>query len=411
MPRLSRLQRLVYGLVTAGGLLVIAELLARGAWGQPPEPELLARVARCTLQEEAGRSFMTCGRTEGGADVPAKGARPRVVVLGGSSVNDPFKADPHDNFPEHLGARLAEVEVVNLGVAGMSVAGVSWLLSQIDPLKPDLVVIYEGHNDYAQTLFQGRITGTRLWMVDANRLLARSWIFALLARREQGVDLWRNKAATPSATGGPTPPAVCFSFTPSERRGTIPVTDDIALRIRDDLTARYRDDLVTAVAESPAPVVLSTLLRNPEYPPSGSLVTDRPYCAAALPCLGHPAVTDHGALVDFAKAACGEEASITAWVESRAAAEAGDKAGAEAAFDRSLALDAAPLRAPREADTIIREVAADRGTALVDLGQVIGPMPPAELFTDTLHPSSLGAARIAEALEPIVREKLGIAAR
>lgn len=384
----------------------MVELGARAVLGRPPEPELLARVARCAIKEDGARSFMVCGRGEGEADLPAKGDRPRVVVLGGSSVNDPFKADPHDNFPEHLGRRMSDVEVINLGVAGMSLAGVGWLLKQMGPVDPDLVVVYEGHNDYAQTLFQGGIQGTRLWMVNVHRLLSGSWIFAGLARREHGVDLVRARITPSVNMGGLAPPPVCATLGPSPRRGTLPVTDDVAIRVREEVTRRYRDDLRTVVATSPAPVVLSTLLRNPDYPPSGVLVTEHPTCTGALTCLGHPDVQDHGALVEFAKQACGPDSAITAWVASRAAYEAGDLAGARVAFDRSLDLDAAPLRAPRIADDVVREVAAETGAALLDLADVIGPMPDPSLFTDTLHPSTSGAARIAEVLEPVVRKEL-----
>lgn len=86
----------------------------------------------------------------------------------------------------------------------------------------------------------------------------------------------------------------------------------------------------------------------------------------------------------------------------RAAAD-GDTAEALRQWRASLAQDPLPIRAPLEADDVIR---ASSGAQVVDLAEQVGPLPRAELFTDVLHPSELGALRIAQALEPTLRAQL-----
>ena len=84
------------------------------------------------------------------------------------------------------------------------------------------------------------------------------------------------------------------------------------------------------------------------------------------------------------------------------AVEEGRTADAEEALRRALALDPLPLRAPAEADDIIRAVAAQTGASLVDLEADVGLLPPAAWFTDPLHLSPEGADAVAARLAPAV---------
>lgn len=411
----STLRKLGYGLFTAGAALLFVELLAHRTLGDPPELDAVRRVALCSLREEGGRAWMECATTERDlfAVPTAKGARPRVAVLGGSSVRDPFKPTPGDDFPDHLQRRLPEVEVLNVGKAGMSMSGVAWLAGQLEALEPDLVVLYEGHNDYAQTVFRGAIRGARPWLLPVQRILSASWIYAWLAGTELGSDPTPapRKPGVPGALDPHRPP-LCDTVlaSPSARRGVLVVQDDTALRVRDQVTARYRDDLRTAIRSSPAPVVVSTLLRNFDYPPQGVLAEDDGACTMALPCLTHEALGDWDARATYSARVCGEDAAVTLWLRAHALAEAGKTAEATETWRRSLAADPVPLRAPYEADVLVRQAAAEEGARLLDLEPIAGAMPPGRLFTDTLHPSTEGAALIAATLEPVVREALGLPA-
>ena len=94
----------------------------------------------------------------------------RVVVLGGSSVQGwPWRADGVA-FPELLGEALEqqhpglEVDVVNAGVGTYSSFQLVEMAWQMTALRPDVVVIYTGHNDrgyyfFGQEFLDGVNTG------------------------------------------------------------------------------------------------------------------------------------------------------------------------------------------------------------------------------------------------------------
>ncbi|NOY24834.1 MAG: hypothetical protein GXP62_03085 [Oligoflexia bacterium] len=165
-------------------LLLLIEGLPRLLWGEPPSYDMMVRVFEVQLVVADGRAGLSA-ESPGAASptVPvAHGARPRVVVLGGSSVVEPGPRA----FPNQLADLAPDLEIINLGAHGIAAANLIVLASQIDVLKPDLVVVYTGHNDYSQDVFRGAIAGTRLWMVPWYRLASRSWLHSWLAVRVRG---------------------------------------------------------------------------------------------------------------------------------------------------------------------------------------------------------------------------------
>src|SRR5262245_29550886 len=91
------------------------------------------------------------GAAEFLADKPATGFR--VFVLGESSVHG-FPYGPAYAFPALLQTRLAAalpgrvVEVVNAGVAGIASWHVRRIADELTAYRPDVVLVYTGHNDY-----------------------------------------------------------------------------------------------------------------------------------------------------------------------------------------------------------------------------------------------------------------------
>ena len=384
------------------GLFVFAEILARVMFIPPPGSDLERRVAQCEIRTEEGRSWMEC--STGDRTEIAHDERPRVVVLGGSSVRDPFKPVPGNDFPDKLQELLPSVQVINLGKPGISAAGVAWNASQLDSIDPALVVIYTAHNDYSQTVFQGAVRGTRLWLVPVIQFLNHSTLFRKLNETARGSDLKPDLEpvrVTRPESGLWHHPACRRQ---SDRRGTLTTTDDTALERRDEVDSRFTHDLATAIDASPAPVIVTTVLRNHDYPPQGELTQRGSGCEQALRCLQHAVEGEHADLAAYGQQLCGEESATTLWLASHAAT---DPAEAEALWARSLAADPLPLRAPLHADDIIATVAEETGATLVDLRPAFGTMPTHRWFTDTLHLSEEGAQKVAETLAPTVSERLG----
>jgi hypothetical protein len=90
-------------------------------------------------------------------DVPDKGERRRVILLGGSNTQ---------GFPERVLEALLNAadpapgwEVVNLGRAGYGSERVSILAEQALALDPDVMVIYTGHNEFMERGFALELRG------------------------------------------------------------------------------------------------------------------------------------------------------------------------------------------------------------------------------------------------------------
>lgn len=366
--------KLSIGFAVAALLLLGVEGVAHLALGPPPPYDQVVRVSACQLDTAADRWTFDCPaqrvHREGAL---ARDGRPRVVFLGGSSMVVPWDAA----VPDLVGRLLPGVEVVSLAAPGLAVAQLAVLASRMAPLAPDLVVVYAGHNDYSQDVFRGRVQATRLALLPVYGLLARSWIHGALARSPRG--------------------------TARHARQGIGTTDRTALDLAPAIRDRLREDLETLVAAAPAPVLLSTLLRNPDGPPTGVLADGDSACVRQLAEIIALPPGPRG--VARARSLC-PDTSILAWVEARAHRHEGDLPAARAAFARSLRLDPLPLRAPLEADDVIRDVARRRGDRLLDLEAAVGPFPEGDWFVDAIHLSEPGAAAVAAIFAPQIQGAL-----
>lgn len=80
----------------------------------------------------------------------------RLAVLGASTVMGAYAAENEQTFPAQLEQRLRKqfpdrkIEVVNAGIAGMGLDEQRRMLeTRVATLKPDLVIVYPGFNDFA----------------------------------------------------------------------------------------------------------------------------------------------------------------------------------------------------------------------------------------------------------------------
>lgn len=388
-------RRILYGLLTALLLFSAVEASMYTLYGAPDLPLELALVGLARLEREAdpggrGAAGRVCLRHDWDARLdlcyPAKGPRRRVLVFGESSVRRGPGEGSENDFPVWLARGMPEVEVLNLGSPGQNSAGVAGLVAAAAPLEPDLVVLYLGHNDFAQVVFHGDVRTPWLWQVPALSLLAQSHTYAglraaLLPDRGPRTDLHANSQLVPTA-------------------------DRTAIDRAPDILSRYEEALRAAVRDSPAPVLISTLIRNADKPPTGVYTPDAA-CAAMVDRLMQTGMNAEPAEV---AAACGDS-SVGAWIEARQALQRGQPEVAAGRFAASLRLDALPLRAPMESDDIIRQIAADTeipaGRAgLIDLAPAFGPTPRNDFFIDILHPSVEGAQRVAATMIPPIRAAL-----
>ena len=129
-----------------------------------------------------------------------------------------------------------------------------------------------------------------------------------------------------------------------------------------------------------------------------------PACEGTLPHLGIDGSSARGKW-ELAQRDC-PGTSIAHWWAAQAYADAGQREQAVEAWYASLLTDPVPLRAPPDADRVIRDVAAETGATLVDLEQQLGPVADGRYFVDTLHLSSAGAEAVATAPVPHIQAVL-----
>ncbi|MGA8265429.1 MAG: GDSL-type esterase/lipase family protein [Ignavibacteriaceae bacterium] len=119
------------------------------------------------LNKNIGRKYFTSGAfnpttSEDEFDIHKKSDAFRVFVLGGSSAEG-FPYSPMGSFPRYIRRRLelvypnTQIEVVNLGMTAVNSYTLLDLLQGVLNQKPDLILIYAGHNEYYGALGVGSV--------------------------------------------------------------------------------------------------------------------------------------------------------------------------------------------------------------------------------------------------------------
>lgn len=108
-----------------------------------------------------GQGFASAGRLEFNVEPTKAPGSFRIIVLGGSTVEGHGAETPLDNLPSRLDAILAALpppaghdryEVINAGVGGYtSGEEYLYLVTELVRLAPDLVIVYDGWNDFGKT--------------------------------------------------------------------------------------------------------------------------------------------------------------------------------------------------------------------------------------------------------------------
>ncbi len=353
-------------------LLAAAEVALRRWWPEgAPAPLTIAAIeprgARIANPALATRWF------RGEAEPPTAPLEPfapdardgglRLVVLGESSAqgfpfprNAMFSRVVRDALDDRLGA--GRVQVINFGIAATNSYAVLDLVPDVLALAPDAVLIYAGHNEYYGA--DGVASTTSMGLPPA------------LVRTAMQVRRYRLGAALDAAIRRlrPQPAATELAASPSMMER---VAGERAIPLESALfsagVAQYRGNLSRAVGtlrQAGVPVLVGTLASNER---------DQP------PFAGNPR----------------EGPAWQAYVAGQRAWAAGDSATARAAFGRARDADVVRFRAPSAFNAVIREVAQATGAVVVPVAEAFaaaapGGSPGRELFTEHVHPTSLGYA-------------------
>ncbi len=442
---LGRLGLALLGLAAGALCLVAAEglLAALGAGGGPPgydpfagfsaavplfEPargaetgEALLRVSPARLAAGAPGALAAQGRSFR-ARKPAGGFR--VFVVGGSAAAG-FPHGAELSFSGWLERRLTAalpglpIEVVNAAVAGYSSRRVLVAAREIAGYEPDLVVVYSGHNEWAERRYYSRLIemdprlfrlrerliGTRLFRVLSHGLPARPRVSpeaALERYLAEEQEEFREMFGV-------------FS----ERAGGSRYATAEELAQRDALYRINLEEIVRSARGAGAKVALLTLSQN--------LSDWWPGASAHRPDLSAEERGRWQALVDRGReaAAAGDCAAALARFAEALAIDAGhaelhfrvarcqhargELVGARAHYRRASDLDQVPHGAPTRFNDLLRELAAERDLLLVDVeallerasgDRLVGD----DLFIEFAHLNPRAHQLVAAALAAALRE-------
>jgi len=342
----------------------------------------------------------------------------RIFVLGGSSAQG-FPWGGQLAFTSLLGAALQEswpdrtIEAVNAAAMSYGSHRLRILASELAGYQPDLFIVFGGHNEFVERRFYERILDRPAQLDAVRAQLYRSRVFSLmtdlLERAPDEVD-----KAEPEA--GSTGELLGLDV---QREYSV----DVAVAERVEVERHFDENLRAIVAiarEAGARVVLCTVPSNiREWVPNQSLFDDEVsfderQSALALLDDAREALERgdaEAALIPLAQAAAiSPNYAETHYLLGRALDAQGRVEDSRAAYARARDLDAQPARASSELNEILRRVAAEEGTVLLDLDAAFTEASPDglvgfDLLEDYVHPKPKGHRLIARELWRVIQEE------
>jgi lysophospholipase L1-like esterase len=365
-------------------------------------------------------AFRSEGAQEFAAEKPPGGLR-AFVVGESSAAGVPYpKSEAFSGWLERrLRAELpqAHIEVVNAAHSGYASRRIAAVVREISQYDPDLLIVYCGHNEYGERRFFAHLLEMdprlfRLW-----ELLASTRLYCLISRAWEGV--------RPETTAAPqfefdevNNASQMFAVAARRARGDFGSDRELAyveLHYRHNL-----EEMARIMKDAGARTVFVTLSQNfSDWPPAAS--SHRAGLGAAELAAYDREVAAGDAL---ARDGAGCTAALDAWDRARAIDDKvadlhwrkagcertlGRLAEARESYRRASDLDLVPHGASTRLNEIVREVARETDSLLVDADRVLeresGPrLVGDDLFTDMMHPNLRGHQLISAAVAESLRE-------
>lgn len=389
-----RLRRLGFAGVALVAALGVAEAVCRQLpWQIDVAGVYSVGFVGCWFREE-GDTVTLCESPSARGEPPsfpkAKGEACRVLFLGGSSVRLPG----HHGWPERATLGDLPVEVINAGVPGATSLSTSLRGQAAMAYDPDVIVVYEGHNDLAQWTF-----GSSDEVVRRDQRIARVVLFF------QRSALVRTVGFALNLVGEPTRRENVEGLRVS--RATVLPTQHEAVAA--ELLANFTA-LVEAAGE--VPVLQVVPVSNSGKAPVATVMDPDPdrgrrVDEAVLRAFRFLDAGDAASALAGADLALGLDAEHAGawWVRARALQAVGRGPEAVEAYGKARLYDAVPLRSSPPLDDAVRAVPADE---IVDLPALLGAdggLVPDRYFTDMVHLSSEGHGAIAALIAPRIQAR------
>ena len=335
----------------------------------------------------------------------------RILALGGSTTAG-FPYEVNINFPYFLRESLQKVnpdkniEVINLGISAINSHSVLDMLDQVFIIKPDLILIYMGHNEFYGAMGLGsseNIGSNRtlirltLWLKDFKFYqLLQNMIFNLsseLSQDESNESLMSQMIAEPNISR------------------TNPLYNKTISNFKDNLS-----DIADTIIEQGIPLIVSTLSCNlkDQYP----LGTNHIKNAEFSKTLNQAKVlmnnnSWHKAIELFKHILADDTTNAdTHYNLANCYLKVDKKKLALKHFQKSRDYDLMPFRAPGEINKVIEEIAFDKKIVLAQSEALFkkhsnDSIPGNTLFLEHLHPNTKGYALLSKSFESAI-DKLEI---
>jgi tetratricopeptide (TPR) repeat protein len=290
----------------------------------------------------------------------------RIFVLGGSTAAG-FPFSPNGTFSRYIRDRLEllypviPIEVVNVAITATNSYTIRDLLPAIVEQKPDLILIYAGHNEYYGALGVGS---------SENIGNSRGFVhFLIWLNKFKSVEFLRNLFQSAGDLFS------SDSVQDTKRGGTLMariVKDQLITFNSEDYTTGINqfkgnlEDILQLAGEADIPVIIGTLVSN--------LKDQKPF------------VSVNGT---------NQESADTIFEKGQQKFKLQDFHSADSLFRIAKDLDALRFRAPEKINLIIKELAAKYNCGIVNIDSVFNAESPHgivdnTLLVDHLHPKLIG---------------------
>jgi len=290
----------------------------------------------------------------------------RVFVLGGSSAQG-FPFSPNGTFSRYIRDRLEltfqenYIEVINLGITATNSYTIRDLIPGVLEQKPNLILIYAGHNEYYGAFGVGSTEN-----IGNSRELVN---FLIWLNKFKSVELLRNIISSLTNLFG------SDSNKTNERSGTLMariVEDQLIILNSEAFTIGVKqfeenfEDIFQMTFEAKVPVVIGTLVSN--------LKDQKPF------------ISVEGDGYEFAD---------TVYMKAHQQLKRGNNKLADSLFRRAKDLDALRFRAPEEINKALVKLTSKYNYPVADVDSVFNAISPDgiagnNLLVDHLHPSLTG---------------------
>ena len=339
---------------------------------------------RQVLNQDIGRKYFTSGAfnpttSEDKFDIHKKSDAFRVFVLGGSSAEG-FPYSPLGSFSRYIRRRLelvyphTKIEVINLGMTAVNSYTIIDLLPGVLNQKPDLILIYAGHNEYYGALGVGSVQS-----LGSSRALIRIMLFLNEFRTIQLIRNSIQRSVSLFARGEDT-----FSGTLMSRMAKDKYIPFKSKKFDAGLQQYNKNlmDILQLAKDKNVPVILGRLASN--------LKDQKPFISVDTP--------------DY-------KTADQVYKEAEDAFKADHFAKADSLFKLAKDLDVLRYRAPEKMNEIINTLGEEFQVPIVPIDSIFGSVSPGgiagdNLFVDHLHPNVRGYQLIGKAFyERMEKEK------